>query len=148
MPLRHWNATNGRLAMEITMLYAGLLGLWQLELSRRVIKLRRSEQIGMGDGGNIALQRRIRAHGNFTEYVPLVLIMIALLENAGAAPWLIHALGAALLIGRVLHGIALSFTQKWMPGRLVGMVLTFFVLAIAGVLCVVQSLGSLTGAQA
>ena len=47
--------------MTITLLYAGLLSLWLLVLSVRVIAIR-SQGISLGDGGNPVLLRRIRAH--------------------------------------------------------------------------------------
>ncbi|NNC55212.1 MAG: hypothetical protein HKO07_05785, partial [Pseudomonadales bacterium] len=55
--------------MQITLLYAGLLSILLLVLSYRVVQIRR-QGIALGDGGDLTLQRRIRAHGNFTEYVP------------------------------------------------------------------------------
>lgn len=130
------------ITMPITMLYAGLLGLWLFVLSVRVIRVRQGAQIGLGDGGNTQLQRRIRAHGNLVEYAPLGLLLIALAEAAGTAAWTVHLLGAALLVGRLLHGIALSFTAQWMAGRVAGMLLTFASLVAASVLCVVRALGA------
>eukprot|EP00466_Bigelowiella_natans_P009415 jgi/Bigna1/89993/estExt_fgenesh1_pg.C_600003 len=58
--------------MHITALYGGALTLWYLVLTARVILYRRENLIGLGDGNNNTMQRRIRAHGNFAEYVPLV----------------------------------------------------------------------------
>jgi uncharacterized membrane protein YecN with MAPEG domain len=122
--------------MIVTPLYAGILAIFFIVLSMRVINHRRGANIGLGDGGDAVMQRRIRGHGNFAEYVPLALLLIALLEIGGTTPfWLLHLLGLMLVIGRVLHGIALSYTEKWFPGRFFGVILTFLVLLIAGVLC-------------
>ncbi|MGZ9080482.1 MAG: MAPEG family protein, partial [Burkholderiales bacterium] len=60
--------------MIVTPLYAALLGLWLLVLSLRVVQQRRAARVSLGDGGNTALQRAIRAQGNFVEYVPLALL--------------------------------------------------------------------------
>jgi uncharacterized membrane protein YecN with MAPEG domain len=65
----------------ITPLYAGLLALLYLVLSYRIVVLRRNK-VSLGDGGNPILQRRIRAHGNFSEYVPMILIMLGILDAA------------------------------------------------------------------
>lgn len=126
--------------MTIAPLYAGLLAIWFLVLSYRVVQ-RRSHGVSLGDGGDDTLMRRIRGHGNFTEYVPLILLMLALLEIGGATPiWLLHVLGATLLIARVLHGIALSFTTHWKFGRFWGTLLTFVLLLVCGLLCVWRGL--------
>jgi hypothetical protein len=122
--------------MIITPLYAGLLGLWYLVLSAQVIRGRRAGGHSLGDGGDTAMQRVIRGHGNFAEYVPFILLLIALLEMRQIPTWQLHGLGLALLIGRVLHGYALSFTQQFVFGRFFGTVLTLSSLGIAAVLCV------------
>ena len=80
----------------------------------------------------------MRGHANFAEYVPLLLLMMAFLEYGHVATWGLHAIGATLVVARLLHGIALSFTQKWFFGRFVGSVLTLALLVVCGVLCVVQ----------
>lgn len=116
--------------MQITALYAGVLGLWFLALSMRVVR-KRQAGISMGDGGDSEMLRRIRGHANFSEYVPLCLILIAANEMLGAAVWLVHALGAALLLARILHGISLSYTEKWFFGRFHGTLLTYIVLLVS-----------------
>lgn len=121
--------------MIVTPLYAGLLGLWYLWLSMRVIAGRR-KGVSLGDGGDPQLQRRIRGHGNFSEYVPLVLVMMAFLEIGGLDALWLHLLGLTLLVGRVLHGYALSFTERWMPGRFYGTLLTFLALLSTSLLCI------------
>lgn len=121
--------------MIVTPLYAGLLALFYFVLSLRVIKRRRGANVSLGDGGDQELQRRMRGHGNFAEYAPFGLLLIALLEIGGTTPfWLLHLLGLTLVVARVLHGIALSYTEQWFPGRFYGMILTFLVLVVAGVL--------------
>ena len=130
--------------MIVTPLYAGLLALFYFALSVRVIQRRRSGNISMGDGGDPEMQRRVRGHGNFAEYAPFGLLLIALLEIGGTTPfWLLHLLGLALVVGRVLHGVALSYTEKWFPGRFFGMILTFLVLVIGGVLCLWRGIAGL-----
>lgn len=121
--------------MTIVPLYAGLLALWYLVLSFRVIGFRR-QGVSLGDGGSEAMLRVIRGHGNFAEYVPLALLLLAFLELDHADARLLHALGAALLAGRLLHGYALSYTAQFMPGRFAGTVLTFAVLLVSAVLCI------------
>lgn len=133
--------------MTVTPLYAGLLAIWFLVLSIRVIQRRGAAKIDLGDGGDAMMQRRIRGHANFAEYVPLVLLLMALLELRHASIYLLHGLGATLLAARVLHGISLSYTQGWVPGRFIGTVLTFIVLAVAGLACIHAGLRGLEAAQ-
>lgn len=122
----------GLAPLPVTALYASLLALLFLVLSARVVLGRAGPgRPSLGDGGDPAMLRRIRGHANFAEYVPLALILIALLEGMGVPRWELHALGGALLAGRVLHGYALSFTSSFVFGRSAGIGLTFAVLAVA-----------------
>jgi hypothetical protein len=130
--------------MSVTLLYAGALGLWFLVLSIRVVLGRVGPgNPGLGDGGNPALQRRIRGHGNFAEYVPLILAMMGFLELSAEPRWVLHCLGLSLLLGRLLHGYALSFTQQWALGRTAGILLTLIALLGASGLCLYRGLPGL-----
>ncbi len=126
-------------AMIVTPVYAGLLALWMLVLSLRVISRRAKARVSLGDGGDPELQRAIRGHANFAEYVPLALLLLLILELSHFSIYLIHALGLALLIARLLHGYALSFTAQFKVGRSWGAVLTFVVIIIESVLCLYQA---------
>lgn len=127
--------------LAITSLYAGALALWFLVLSVRVVLGRAGPgKPSLGDGGDPMMQRRIRGHANFAEYTPLVLLLIGLLELGGQPGWVVHALGATLLAGRLLHGWAFSFTASSVFGRSAGIVLTFLVLLASAALCVAAGL--------
>ncbi len=125
--------------MIVTPLYAGLLALLFIALGLRVVQLRQ-KGISLGDGGDPSMLRVIRGHANFAEYVPLALLLMGILELGRTSIYLLHALGITLLVSRVLHGYALSYTTKFRFGRVWGATLTFVVLAVAGVLCVWQGL--------
>ena len=104
----------------ITALYAGLLAILLFVLSIRVIGLRGNPAfsfIAHGKGDEELLQRAIRAHGNFTEYVPMMLILLAFLELSDASELKLHLLGGAFLFGRVMHGICMGFMRSNMPLR-------------------------------
>ncbi len=124
--------------MFVTPLYAGLLVLWYLLLSARVIN-RRGQGIPLGDGGDPGMLRLIRGHANFAEYVPLALLLMAILELSRFSIYVLHALGITLLVARLLHGYALSFTTQFKFGRVGGAALTFGVLLVAAVLCLYQA---------
>jgi len=123
----------------VTPLYAGLLAVWFLVLSWRVIK-RRGHGTYLGDGGDQGLLRIIRGHANFAEYVPLALLMMGMLELGRFSIYVLHALGIVLVVARLLHGYALSFTPGSSFGRFWGAALTFIVLAIEAVLCIYQGI--------
>ncbi|MBC3764787.1 MAPEG family protein [Neptunicella marina] len=121
--------------MLITPIYAGILALFYLLLSVRVVQ-KRFTGISLGDGGNESMQRRIRAHANFAEYVPLLLIMIGMLELGRFPVLTIHILGSLLVLARVLHGYALAYTPNWAAGRKYGAALTFGLLLVCGIMCI------------
>ena len=125
--------------MIVTPIYAGILAILFFVLSVRVVQ-GRGKGISLGDGGDVVLQRRIRGHGNFAEYVPLILLMMAMLELSRFSIYLLHALGATLVAARLLHGYALSFTERFTFGRFWGTALTFLVLLVCGVLCLYQGI--------
>jgi uncharacterized membrane protein YecN with MAPEG domain len=113
------------ISTPVTAFYAGVLAIIVLLLALRVVQFRRSSAIGLGDGGNELLFRRIRIHGNAVEYLPTALILMLILELNGASHVLLHALGIALVAGRlaILQGLTVSAGVS--PGRLVGNVLTW-----------------------
>ena len=79
---------------------------------------------------------RMRAQGNFAEYVPFGLLLMLVAEAQGGDPFWLHVCGLLLLTGRVLHGVNFSFGIRNMGLRVGGMVLTLTALGIAAVLCV------------
>jgi uncharacterized membrane protein YecN with MAPEG domain len=124
--------------MQITILYAGLIGLLLLILSVRVIRGRQAPGgPSLGDGGDTDMNRRIRAQGNLVEYAPVILIMMGLLEAAGQPALALHALGVSLVLGRAMHGYALSRRSGSVVGRSGGMLLTLVALAVASLWCIV-----------
>lgn len=115
----------------ITSLYAGLCGILLLALSSRVVNARRTHQIGLGDGGQPELMRAIRVQANFVEYTPLILLLILLVEMGNNSATVVHSLGIALVIARVMHAAGLSRTSGVSTLRFVGTLVTWVVLAIA-----------------
>ena len=108
----------------ITPIVAALLTVVYVRLAFNVIGLRRSNKVSLGTGGVDALERAIRAHGNFAEYVPLGLILMLALEWNKAPTLLVAALGALLVAGRVIHAKGIQETGTF-KSRILGMKLTF-----------------------
>ena len=118
------------MTLSITGFYASLLGILYIGLAINIIRLRKKFKVGINDGGNKDLAKAIRVHGNFSEYVPVALILFACYELNHASVIMLHALGAALVVGRALHVIGLSKTIGVSMQRQVGMLSTFFVILI------------------
>lgn len=117
--------------MTVTPLYAALLGLVFVALSLQTIRLRRRHRVALGDGDQAPLRRAMRVHANFAEYVPLALLLMFFVERGGGSVLRIHALGVALLAGRMLHAWGVSQTKENLRYRTIGMVLTFSVILSA-----------------
>jgi uncharacterized protein len=119
----------------ITLLFASLHVLLMLVLLARISRHRHGQKIGLGDGGDAILNRKIRVHGNFVEHAPIALLVLGLLELCGLpAAWL-WTFGSALLLGRAMHAVGLSGSGGYSIGRFWGTGLTWLVLlamAIAG----------------
>ncbi len=90
-----------------TAIFAAVLALVYASMTVWVMASRTSNGTLQGDGGNEGLQNRIRAHGNFGEYVPLALVLIGLLESGGGNHAVVLALLWVLLVGRLLHPVGL-----------------------------------------
>ncbi len=119
----------------ITTLYAAILGLFYVGLSAYVIKSRFKNQVSLGDGECDDLRKRVRVHGNFIEYVPIALILLFLAEQEGVSEWMMHTMGIALVLARVMHATGLSRKDGTSVGRAGGMMITFLVITVASLLC-------------
>lgn len=113
----------------ITSIIAAIFTIIFVKLSLAVIALRRKNKVGLGSGGHEDLERAIRAQGNFAEYVPFGIILIACLELNGAPWWLVLLPGIALIIGRLIHAKGMNTPPPDFSLRVTGMKLTFGTLA-------------------
>jgi uncharacterized membrane protein YecN with MAPEG domain len=109
----------------VTSIIASLLTIIFIKLSFAVIGLRRKNKVGLGSGGHEDLERAIRAQGNFAEYVPFGIILIACLELNGAPWWLVALAGITLIIGRLFHAKGIITPPPDFSNRVLGMKLTF-----------------------
>jgi uncharacterized membrane protein YecN with MAPEG domain len=127
--------------MPVTLATAGLLGLYYMYLSARVVMARGSSKVSLGDGstGSVqagketeaaALMVACRAHGNFMEYVPLALILMGGIESAGASHFFLLLLALLLIVGRILHPLGLSRVAP-NPFRAGGAALTWLTIILA-----------------
>ncbi len=134
--------------MIVTAFYAGLYALMLVGLSVAVIRCRVRHKVALLDGGVAELSYHTRAHANFTEYAPMVLILIGTGEMLHSSHYLLHALGIAFLIGRISHFYSLTLREPRTKAqgrpdlkfRQLGMALTFTVLTVGALNALVVSL--------
>lgn len=119
-------------------IYAALLGIVFVLLSVRTLRLRRRLRVAVGDGGNALMLRAMRVHGNFAEYAPLGLLLIAGAEVVSAPGALVHGLGIVLLVGRIIHAFGVSQEAEVFSYRVSGMALTFTCYLVAAIAIIWQ----------
>lgn len=109
--------------LPITLCAAAAAAAINIWLSIRVGALRSARKISIGDGGDLALVARMRAHANYIENTPIVLILIALIEMARTGSPYLMGVAAIYLLGRVAHGLGMDGGTLG-SGRLVGTMIT------------------------
>jgi uncharacterized protein len=117
-----------------TAIYAAVLGLLAAILTVNVIVNRVRAKVDVADGGVAALAQAIRAHANFAEQTPLVLLLIGLVEAFGYGSFVVNGLGAVFLIARLLSAWGLNSSLKQTFGRQSGAGLTVLVTAVSAAL--------------
>jgi uncharacterized membrane protein YecN with MAPEG domain len=120
-------------AVILTVLYCGL-ALW-------VIALRRTG-VGpsVGAGHDERFLRAMRAHGNFSEYAPLFLILLGLAETARVSFWFCVGCVCLFVAGRCLHIIGFGLRGAG-PGRTLGMVATLSSLMVLAITLLITMIG-------
>ncbi|MBU3078123.1 MAPEG family protein [Sphingomonas sp. XMGL2] len=118
--------------LPITLTIAAACALINLWLASRVVRLRAAKRVEVGDGGDPVMTRRMRAHANFTEYAPFVLILLGLIEMAkGSQTWL-WAASFVFVFGRIAHAFGMDRSAPSVL-RAGGILATWLVLlALAG----------------
>lgn len=108
--------------LPITALYAGILTIFALGLSFRAGSFRGKTGISVlfGEPQNMELAERVRAHQNFLEYVPMIIILMGIIELNGGSGTFLHVVGVLLVVSRLAHAAGLKHDNMGHPGRLVG----------------------------
>ena len=114
--------------LPITLTVAGAAAILHIWLAVRVSRVRRIRRIAVGDGGDEALLRRMRAHSNYAENMPIFVLLLGLAELAGGDPRLLWGLAIAFVLGRIVHPFGMD---RPAPSRLrsIGIVLSMVALA-------------------
>src|SRR6185503_13035942 len=127
--------------VPITLLTAGAAVAVNIWLGARVVQSRREHQVRIGDGGNEAVLRRMRAQANFVENAPFFLILLGGLELSGGNRLVLATIAAAFILARIAHPIGMDGPNlvRW---RMVGMMTTVFAivaLAIWAIVCAAEA---------
>ncbi len=123
--------------IPITLLTAAAAVALNLWLGARVVRSRREHGVRIGDGGNEAVLRRMRAQANFIENAPFFLILLGALELSGGNRLALGAIAALFILARIAHPIGMDGPQlvRW---RMIGMITSVtaqVALALWAVLC-------------
>jgi uncharacterized protein len=113
------------------------LNIW---LGSRVVKSRRDNGVKIGDGGNEAVLRRMRAQANFIENAPFFLVLLGGLELSGGNRLALGVIAVVFVLARIAHPIGMDgpHVVRW---RMVGMMATLLALvalALWAVVCAAE----------
>jgi len=134
---------------EITMLAAAVLGLIFSVLSLMVVTQRATGKVNLGSGETPEAARStadatplfvaVRSQANFSEYVPLALLLIGLIELTAGPTLLVKLLAGALVLARLAHPVGMRMNAP-NPFRAGGFLLSVVVVAAASVKLLLMAL--------
>ena len=128
-------------AARAAALWSALLLILLLVLSVLVVRQRQKHRVAQGHGGEPSLEGAIRAFGNAAEYVPAGIGALAIMAVVAASPLLIHAAGAILFVGRLVHAFGLSGNPGLTRGRVIGMSLTWLAYVFSAAVLLLYAVG-------
>jgi len=126
------------MTFSVTVLFIAIFALIQFPMTAIVGIYRAKTDIRFLDGDDEEMIRRMRAHGNFVETVPMALLAMAAAEYAGAPAIALWIGGTVLLVGRLVHYVAIR-GSGWGTGRGNGMLMTLLPMAGFAILAVLAS---------
>ena len=94
-------------AIAVTPIYAALLALLLAGLGVMGAMGRGTHNVALGHGDVAPLNLTLRRFGNLTEWVPMALLVLLLMELTGVPSFWLHVYGATLLALRLLHPFVL-----------------------------------------
>ncbi len=123
-------------ALQAATFYLAIHMILFIFLAYRVVQIRQRDKINLGDNDDLDMQRRIRIHGNLSEYAPIYMLGLFGLVGADAPVHVVHGFGIVFTAARFLHAFNFYNTNKKVPfGRFFGTLFTWLsTLALAGTL--------------
>jgi uncharacterized membrane protein YecN with MAPEG domain len=133
--------------LQIAALYAGILAIFALILSVKAGLFRSKTGISVlfGEPVNLELAQRVRAHQNFLEYVPMIVILMGIIEINGGSLIFLHVVGVALILSRIFHAAGLRYDNMAHPGRAIGAGGTMLITLVAAGYAIWMSVASMPG---
>lgn len=124
--------------LPVTSMIAAMLAIVMVPLTVHIsvrrafigIKSGQLNKAVFGDVGDALLRNSIRAFGNFIEYVPTVLVLFSLMEIQGASSNLLWWLGGCFVVGRIIHGLSMTFIPSIPAPRGLAMFATYAALLV------------------
>jgi len=133
--------------LPLTTIFAAIFTLFYLFLSFRIGYFRGSPVMKLifkmdEDIPETKLQRNVRAHGNFSEYVPIFLVLLLIIETLGQSSF-DYLLTICLIFsyGRLAHATCFAFYDSNPFLRISGMLCTYFGLGIFAVQLLLEAIG-------
>ena len=125
--------------MTVALICIGLLGLplFGLGLAVSLTRGRTDRAVGFRDDPTDSLHKLVRAHGNTTEYAPMLALLFLVMGSRDPSTWILWCIGLATLSRYLIAvGLILSPTlDKPHPLRFAGALGTYvFGLALCGAL--------------
>ncbi|RXD03524.1 MAPEG family protein [Sphingomonas sp. UV9] len=118
--------------LPVTLTIAAAAAVVNLWLAFRIVTIRLKDKVLLGDNGDTLLQGRMRAHANFTEYAPFILILLGLIELAGGSTLWLWIAGVVFVIARIAHAFGMDRTTS-SPARAGGALATWALMALLAV---------------
>ena len=118
-------------------LYVGLNLLLTLVLAINVVRHRFKGE----SGDPVALEKAVRAHGNNTEYVPIILVGLGVMAMMGTSAQTISILGGTLSVARVFHAYGIQQAKVPNVFGMVGNIVTWLVMLCVATTLVLQAMG-------
>lgn len=108
--------------VTVTLVTASVLGLMFIWLSARVINARVSNEVLIGEGDDQDLLFRIRTQANFTEYVPIFVLILGACEVMGGSKMVLAIVAAVFVLARLSHvpGMAQDANLKFRQAGIIG----------------------------
>ena len=132
--------------LPLTSTFASLFTLFYLFLSFRIGYFRGSPVMKLifkmdEEIPETKLQRNVRAHGNFSEYVPIFLVLLLIIETLGQSSF-DYLLTICLIFsyGRLAHAICFAFYDSNPFLRISGMLCTYLGLGIFAVQLLLEAI--------
>jgi len=117
-------------------LYVGLNLLLTFVLAINVVRHRFK-----GDSADqVMLEKAVRAHGNNTEYVPIILVGLGVITMMGASAQTISILGGTLFVARLFHAYGIQQTKVPNIFGMVGNIATWLIMLCVATKLILQGI--------